>query len=205
VKSNYLPIFTVIYERGGGGGGKVFDDLRAVLRLDDGKSQRTSPNVVSSDEQAEILQKMELCFTNFSDSMEERRAAQGLSKDERKMLDIVWSHLKRHGRYLWGHVLQMPEEAGGGIRIVARTNNILEGFFHQMKHGERRRSGRRVLTQISRDCRQPLLWPVILPGPTTSNWFVDPWRSCPHGSAPWTWRGGKRSWLRQKELLLNLL
>jgi hypothetical protein len=35
---------------------------------------------------------------------------------------------------------------GGGIRIVARTNNLLESLFHRMKHGERRRSGRKVLT-----------------------------------------------------------
>jgi hypothetical protein len=63
------------------------------------------------------------------------------------MLDIVLSHLERHSRYLWGHIIPMPEEAGGGFRIVDRTNNILEGFFHQMKHGERRRSGRKVLTQ----------------------------------------------------------
>ena len=27
-----------------------------------------------------------------------------------------------------------------------RTNNLLEGFFHKVKHGERRRSGRKVLT-----------------------------------------------------------
>jgi hypothetical protein len=41
----------------------------------------------------------------------------------------------------------MPEESGGGIRIVDRTNNHMENFFHHMKHGERRRSGRKVLTQ----------------------------------------------------------
>jgi hypothetical protein len=30
---------------------------------------------------------------------------------------------------------------------VARTNNILEGLFHTIKHRERRRSGRKTLTQ----------------------------------------------------------
>lgn len=43
-------------------------------------------------------------------------------------------------------MIKLPKKAGGGIRIVARTNNLLEGFFHRMKHGERRRSGRKVLT-----------------------------------------------------------
>ena len=30
---------------------------------------------------------------------------------------------------------------------MARTNNELESLFHAMKHGERRRSGRKILTQ----------------------------------------------------------
>lgn len=30
---------------------------------------------------------------------------------------------------------------------MARTNCLLENFFHRIKHGERRRSGRKILTQ----------------------------------------------------------
>ena len=37
--------------------------------------------------------------------------------------------------------------AVGGIRLVDRTNNAIETEFHTLKHGERRRSGRKVLTQ----------------------------------------------------------
>ena len=39
------------------------------------------------------------------------------------------------------------KEVGRGIRFVDRTNNILESYFHALKHGERRRSGRKILTQ----------------------------------------------------------
>ena len=42
-------------------------------------------------------------------------------------------------------------EKGGGTRLLERTNNILEGFFKGMKHSERRRSGRKVLTQDFED------------------------------------------------------
>src|SRR5256884_1775609 len=56
-------------------------------------------------------------------------------------------HLDRHGPYLWGHALRLPRRVGGGIRLVARTNNGLESLFHTIKHGERRRSGRKILTQ----------------------------------------------------------
>jgi len=37
--------------------------------------------------------------------------------------------------------------AGGGIRVINRTNNGLEFKFSGTKRGERRRSGRKVLTQ----------------------------------------------------------
>jgi hypothetical protein len=65
----------------------------------------------------------------------------------RQAIDLVLAHLDRHGHSLWGHVISIPPESGGGIRLVDRTNNILETFFHTMKHGERRRSGRKILTQ----------------------------------------------------------
>jgi hypothetical protein len=48
---------------------------------------------------------------------------------------------------VWGHVIRLPQHAGGGIRLVDRTDNALESFFGSMKHGERRRSGRKILTQ----------------------------------------------------------
>jgi len=41
----------------------------------------------------------------------------------------------------------LPESAGGGIRLIGRTNEIAENFFGALKHGERRRSGRKNLGQ----------------------------------------------------------
>ena len=40
----------------------------------------------------------------------------------------------------------MPEECGSGSRLVPRTNALLENHFKELKHGERRRSGRKILT-----------------------------------------------------------
>jgi len=49
---------------------------------------------------------------------------------------------------LAGEVALVGEASvGGGIRLVDRTNNCLEGLFDDIKHGERRRSGRKILTQ----------------------------------------------------------
>ena len=44
-------------------------------------------------------------------------------------------------------MITLPSRAGGGLRVVERTNNLEENFFRDMKHRERRRSGRKVLTQ----------------------------------------------------------
>src|SRR5207245_1041030 len=69
----------------------------------------------------------------------------GRAKDTREAIDLILEHLDRHGPYLWGHALRLPRRVGGGIRLVARTNNGLESLFHTIKHGERRRSGRKIL------------------------------------------------------------
>ena len=70
----------------------------------------------------------------------------GPAQDTREAIDIVLDHLERHGGSLWGHAMRLPKELGGDIRLVDRTNNALESFFRRMKQGERRRSGRKVLT-----------------------------------------------------------
>ena len=80
-------------------------------------------------------------------SLHKRRPMRGPGQDVRQAIDIVLTHIKRHGTSLWGHVLRIPKRVGGGIRVVDRTNNALEGFFRTVKHGERRRSGRKSLTQ----------------------------------------------------------
>ncbi len=87
---------------------------------------------------------METAFATFAARVRHRRAQRGLSRDERALLDVLLRHLDRHGATLWGHILHGSD---GATRIVARTNNLLEGLFHGLKHGERRRSGRKVLTQ----------------------------------------------------------
>ena len=71
----------------------------------------------------------------------------GGGHDLRKAIDIILDHLERHGDSLWGHVVNLPIHAGGGIRVINRTNNCLEFKFSGIKRGERRRSGRKVLTQ----------------------------------------------------------
>jgi hypothetical protein len=50
-------------------------------------------------------------------------------------------------RNIWGHAIALPAGAGGGVRLVPRTNALAENFFKVFKHDERRRSGRKNLGQ----------------------------------------------------------
>ncbi len=61
-------------------------------------------------------------------------------------------HVDTHGDNLWGHIFPLPEYAGGGIRLLVRTNELSENFFNKIKHFERRRSGRK---NLARDLEHP--------------------------------------------------
>jgi hypothetical protein len=116
----------------------LFDELRNQLRL-----ACSLPKQESEDE----LNSMCEDFEEWIDALQTRRPKRGPSEDIRNAIDTILKHVDTHGNNLWGHAIVLPEYAGGGIRLVARTNELLENFFKQIKHLERRRSGRKNLTQ----------------------------------------------------------
>jgi hypothetical protein len=125
---------------------RLFGELRQALRL------RVKPTAASSAGPAEPgalaeLNDIEVALGELTQSLRERRPERGPAQSTRHAIDIVLAHLDRHGTSLRGHVVHLPAAAGGGVRLVDRTNLLSEGFFHGMKHGERRRSGRKVLSQ----------------------------------------------------------
>jgi hypothetical protein len=123
----------------------LFERLRQALRLHpDGKTARAA--ILSPARAAAELQDVRRAVERFRRDLRHRRPERGPAQDVREAIDIVLDHLERHGSSLWGHAVRLPKEAGGGIRLVDRTNNALESFFRRMKQGERRRSGRKVLT-----------------------------------------------------------
>jgi hypothetical protein len=122
---------------------QLFTELRNALRLHDKPDISTTP----SDRQIQKLNDIQAAVDILTRSLRQRRPQRGPAKDMRQAVDLILSHLDRHGPHLWGHVIPLSTSAGGGVRLVARTNNDLESFFHTIKHGERRRSGRKILTQ----------------------------------------------------------
>lgn len=127
---------------------KIFAELRTALRLAPKSSARSDGAAAPSDalQKANKFEDIRTAVDKLTARLKKRRPERGPAKDIRQAIDIVLTHIERHGQFLWGHAIIVNEETGL-VRLVDRTNNILEGFFHGMKHGERRRSGRKILTQ----------------------------------------------------------
>ncbi|MFH1464228.1 MAG: hypothetical protein ABIO70_07565 [Pseudomonadota bacterium] len=116
----------------------LVDELRTVLRL-----AAVSPG----EETAQDLATMREQLDALAASLAQRRPARGPAQDARQAIDLILAHLDAHGTNLWGHAIPLPETAGGGVKLVARTNALAENFFKLLKHEERRRSGRKNLGQ----------------------------------------------------------
>lgn len=120
----------------------LFNQLRSVLQLED----KHVPAGIDPQHAVRKLQDIQSAVAKLTDSLRKQRPQRGPAKDTRDAIDLILSHLDRHGPHLWGHVIEISKRAGGGVRLVERTNNDLESLFHTIKHGERRRSGRKFLT-----------------------------------------------------------
>jgi hypothetical protein len=126
----------------------LFTELRQALRLrikPERGEHRSSADPDPANQIAE-LSDIKAAVDDLTTSLRERRPQRGPAERAREAIDIILNHLDRHGPSLWGHEIALPESIGGGVRLVDRTNIVLERFWHLMKHGERRRSGRKILS-----------------------------------------------------------
>ncbi len=131
--------------------GNIFDEMRAAMRLNPDVSKKKKTTLRTEKEHVTELNDVKKELARFTRSLKKRRPKRGPGQDMREAIDIILDHIERHGGSLWGHVISLPKHTGSGIRVVDRTNILAEGFFNDMKHGERRRSGRKILSQDLED------------------------------------------------------
>jgi hypothetical protein len=126
----------------------LFDELRHVLRLAPKNPERVQPPAPEPSATT-VLKDIERDVEELRASLERRRRPERgpVQSAAREAIDVILVHLHHHGHSLWGHLIALPQEVSGGSRLVERTNDPLENFFRTLKHGERRRSGRKNLTQ----------------------------------------------------------
>ena len=117
----------------------LFDELRGVLRI---------VAAVPEDETVTDLEQMHKQLDALVASLKARRPARGPAHDTREAIDLILEHIETHGDNLWGHAIRLPDSAGGGIRLVSRTNYLSENFFGGLKHDERRRTGYKNLGYV---------------------------------------------------------
>jgi hypothetical protein len=108
---------------------------------------RVTPPPNDATQQFDELCDIRTAVNKLAASLRQRRPERGPANDARRAIDIILSDLDTHGPFLWGDAIEIHRELGTTLRLVDRTNDELEGFFHSMKHGERRRSDRKILTQ----------------------------------------------------------
>lgn len=131
---------------------KLFNELRVVLKLNLNESgKKLIPGVQESQQAANELNDIKKSLQKFKASLKRRYPKRGPAQDKRQAIESILKHLKEHEKSLWGHVIHLPKRAGGGIKIVCRTNNRLESFNGSLKQDERRRSGRKILSKDFED------------------------------------------------------
>jgi hypothetical protein len=128
----------------------LFDELRDALRITPKAERRnaTSPrDSLATPEAIAELNDIQAALEKLIASLQRRRRERGPAEDLRQAINIILSHVETYGESLWGHVVTLTTPDGVVVRIVYRTNNVLEFYFGFIKQGERRRSGRKNLAR----------------------------------------------------------
>jgi hypothetical protein len=146
---------------------RLHDELRAALRLRP-KSPASIAAPANAKTQRLELRNVEQTVAAFTGEFAKRRPERGPAQDERQAIDLVLAHLERHGPSLWAPVIDLPRKLGGGVRLVERTNVLLEGFWHEINTASVAAPAARTSPTTSSTFRPKPSSPGTSPTPTTS-------------------------------------
>jgi hypothetical protein len=122
---------------------QAFCDLRDVLRLTDEQlPDRANPRHHAQLPTVTLqrLHEIQMATNRYREQLTER-VGDDLKSKPSSPDAIILKYLMQYGNKLFGHPLLCDKE-GSIIAVAERTNDILEHFFGQQKHGLRRRLGK---------------------------------------------------------------
>ena len=123
----------------------LFDNLRDVFKLESDVPEEILHLGADGGKFEEFEAYMKKNVEAFLSSLKKKHYSLPHDNDMKKAVKIVIDHLDNHWKYLWGHPIRLQVGCKTFCRVIGRTNNLLETFFHELKHRERRRSGRKNL------------------------------------------------------------
>ena len=126
----------------------VFTELREVLRLEKTDVYKQEKDKKMPDE-LEIVAKLKEETSRFRGALSERLetgAATGAHADASL---IALAYLDQYERYLFDHFAAIYDASGNFvIRLIERSNNVMERSYHDQKHQIRRRTGAKNLGYV---------------------------------------------------------
>jgi hypothetical protein len=132
-----------------------FLELRDVLRLCHGElpggtTRERQTNLPASALELRRLQEIEAALADYRQQLEGRSKGLSHAKNKTSPEAVILRYLKRYDSHLFGHPV-VRDEQGTVIKVVERTNNVLETFFGRSKQRLRRRLGH---AHLGRDLEQ---------------------------------------------------
>ncbi len=124
----------------------LFNRIRKLLRMPTSNSRNHWMEGFTAQKHS-TLQLMEQSVADYIQYLQSSSSNETMNQDFFEACELVLDHFERHNKYLWNHLITYHNQNGIKVQLVDRTNNLLEDLFKEIKRKERRRSGRKFLSQ----------------------------------------------------------
>jgi hypothetical protein len=119
----------------------VFTELREILRLEKTDVYKHMKDKKIPDE-FEVIAKLEEEVSSFRGIISGRLETDAGSDADASAICVILDYLDKYERYLFNHFYTSYDASGNIIvKLIERTNNIMEKSYRDQKHQMRRRTG----------------------------------------------------------------
>jgi len=119
----------------------IFTELRKVLRLEKSdvykqERDKKSPDMIG------VISRLEEETSGFRDMLCIRLDSSGVTDVEADAIRAVLGYFEKYGPFLFGHFFMAFDASGNAnVKLIERSNNVMEHSYRDQKHQIRRRTG----------------------------------------------------------------